>query len=372
MRILFLVSSMEGGGAERVAALLCNRWVEIGHEVILMPTFSGRNGNAYPLAPQVNLRYLTDLTTTPIMQTSFGRLFALRRAIATIAPDIVLSFLTNVNVAAILAADKTPVVVSERVYPPLMKLSRFWEWMRLATYRNADRVVMQTQEGIQWLERAIPGAHGAIIGNPLVMPLPEGEPIVEPALYADGSRKILLGVGRLSQQKNFALLISAFARIAPKFPSWQLVLVGEGEDRGELEALVEQLGLVNSVKLVGRVGNMSDWYRSAEAFALTSRVEGLPNALLEALAFAVPSLSLDCSSGPADLMAGADNCILLPADANVDQLAEGLRDLLSRDWKRTAETGAGTRAKYDISKIAADWLNLFEQVLAATPRKLPS
>lgn len=122
-RIVFLVSSMEGGGAERVAALLCNYWVACGHEVLLVPTYSGRGGCEYLLDDRVRLDYLAKRVGTIRKSpwTMGRRLLTIRRMVREFRADVVVSFLPHVNVAALLVTRglKVPVVVSERVHPPL-------------------------------------------------------------------------------------------------------------------------------------------------------------------------------------------------------------------------------------------------------------
>jgi glycosyltransferase involved in cell wall biosynthesis len=368
MRILFLVSSMEGGGAERVAALLSNAWAGIGHEVVLMPTFSGRGGCSYPLAPEVELRFLADALATPFARNSLGRLLALRREVRAIAPDVVVSFLTNVNVAAILARGAAPVVVSERIYPPLMPLSQRWELLRRITYSTSDCVVMQTRQGLEWLSRSIPGARGAVIGNPLQLPLPRGAPALGPEEVIPGSAKLLLSVGRLDPQKNFGLLIEAFARLGEQFAEWHLAILGEGAERGALERAITASGAAGRISLPGRSGDMGAWYGRADAFAMTSRFEGFPNALLEALGHGVPSLSLDCPSGPADLIEDGGNGILLPAEADADVVAASLGTLMARDWPELPQRSRALRERYDAGTIAEEWVALFERVIAARRR----
>lgn len=368
MRILFLVSSMEGGGAERVAALLANAWVDQGHEVTLMATFSGRGGVSYPLAPEVQLEFLVDRTASRLARTPIGRLFALRRYIRELAPDAVLSFLTNVNVAAVLARGAAPVVVSERIYPPRFRSSKFWEQMRKLTYPRADTVVMQTQQGLDWVHNALPGAKGFVIGNPIVLPVPDGSPALDVDALVQPSDRLLLSVGRLDDQKNFALLIEGFARAARNRPEWRLVILGEGPERGALEARIARHGLRDRILLPGRAGNLDCWYRRADRFAFTSRVEGFPNALLEALTYGVPSLSLDCPTGPADLIEGGRNGLLLPLGTDAEALAVGLSRLLADEWPEVTACARSLADKYQLASIAAQWIALFRQL--QTQRRL--
>lgn len=366
MRILFLVSSMEGGGAERVAALLSNEWVAQGHSVILLATFSGRGGCSYTLDERVELAYLADRTRSCFDRTAIGRLFALRRAIQDSQCDVVLSFLTNVNVAAILARSglRVPLVVSERIYPPLMPTGRLWSALRQLTYRHADVIVMQTKEGRRWVDETIPGAESAVIANPLKLPLVESEPVVSPDRFVPKDCRLLLSVGRLDPQKNFPLLLNAFAEIAPRFPEWRLVIVGEGPERAALELLVGEKDLTGKASLVGRAGNLDEWYRRASAFAFTSRFEGFPNALLEALGYGLPVLSLDCPTGPAELVEDGRNGLLLPLSSTGSTVASGLTRLLSVPWP----TSDNVLQAFAASAISEQWITLFEKIIKTTKR----
>lgn len=369
MRILFLVSSLEGGGAERVAVLLCNQWVERGHQVLLMPTFSGRGGCSYPIDPRVDLQFLVDRTRTRLARTPLGRLFGLRQAVRDISPDVVLSFLTNVNVAAILAGGGAPVIVSERCHPPSFPLPGIWKGLRRLTYPAAAAVVMQTRQGLDWLKSTMPSASGTILPNPIVFPIPEAAPIVDLAGFVRPDQKLLLNVGRLDRQKNHGLLIDAFALVAPAMPTWHLVILGEGPLRRELEARVATLDMGSRITLAGQAGNLDSWYRRADAFAFTSRFEGFPNALLEAVAYGVPALSLDCPTGPAELIEHNLNGLLLSLNSSPPEVASQLRHLLSSSWPGSHAKAAEMREQYGIATVSDDWIRLFERLLAERTRK---
>ena len=216
-RIYFLVSSMQGGGAERVAALLCNHWVEQGHYVTLMPTFSGRGECVYPLDERVRLDFLADYVSSSALSIfkKFKRYLALRCAIRKAQPDVIISFLPHVNVAAILAAWglEVPVVVAERTYPPARSIGQMLGVLRRLTYPRATTVVVQTQKALAWLSDCCPRANGRVIPNPAVYPLPTGMPVLHPASVVGETRCVILAVGRLNKEKGFEQLVSAFRNV---------------------------------------------------------------------------------------------------------------------------------------------------------------
>lgn len=358
-RILFLVSSMQGGGAERVAALLCNHWAAQGHHVMLMPTFSGRGECLYPLDERVRLEYLADrvVSRSRSMFNNLYRFIALRRVIAEIRPDVIVSFLPHVNVAAVLSAWRlrVPVVVSERTYPPAIQLGG----------SRATGVVLQTQQALKWLEQCCPRARGQVIPNPVVYPLPFGKPVLEPASVVASTRRVVLAVGRLAEEKGFEQLLTAFGVLAPQYPEWELVILGEGLEREALEQQRERLGLNDRVHLPGRVGNLSDWYARADLYVMSSRFEGFPNTLVEAMAMGCPVIATDCESGPREIIRDGQNGLLVPVEDD-NALAQALLNLMGNAQLRLLLSSAALAVRERFSKqvIIRKWQTLIEEVLS--------
>ncbi len=357
---------MEGGGAERVASRLCNAWVGEGHEVLLMPTYSGRGGCAYPLDSRVHLEFLADyvgtMRKTPL--SSLKRLLALRKVIRDYSPDVIVSFLTHVNVVAIVAALGlgVSVVVSERIYPPLLPLPLFWRATRWLMYPQASCVVMQTQLGLKWIESHCAGINARVIPNPIGRTLPKNGLVIETNKWVEADRRVLLAVGRLNVQKGFDLLLEAFFSISKKFPNWDLVILGEGAERQALEAQREALGLGRRVYMPGRAGNVGEWYECADLYVMTSRYEGFPNTLLEAMAHGLPVVSVDCDTGPRDLISDEVNGLLVPLEQGVGGLSKALQRLMSDDalLKQMGQEAIKVRDIYSMEKIGTAWAEVLK------------
>ncbi|WP_404363723.1 glycosyltransferase family 4 protein [Marinobacter sp.] len=360
-KILFLVSSMQGGGAERVAALLCNYWVEAGHQVVLMPTFSGRGECLYPLDERVRLEYLADRVGSKSKARWNGvrRLLALRLVMWEFQPDAVVSFLTHVNVAALIAASglSFPVVVSERTNPALFQLSRFWTFGRRLLYRRASSVVVQTSLVGEWVTANCPGARIEVIPNPVVFPLPAGEPRLSPETLVGEDRSLLLAVGRLGPEKGFDRLLDAFQRVAREYPAWDLAILGEGPERAALEKQITDLGLAGRVHLPGRAGNLGDWYDRADVYVLSSHFEGFPNTLVEAMAHGVAAVSMDCATGPADIITPGRDGLLVPPETGAAGLAKALSSLMADPELREsmAAEAVDVREHFAIERVARQW-----------------
>lgn len=327
MRVLFLVSSMGGGGAERVAALLCNAWAARGDAVRLMPTFSGRGEVHYPLDPRVKLDFLADHVEG--RRGKLGRLRALRRVYGDWRPDVVVSFLTHVNVAALLAGigTRVPIIVAERTYPPLLSPppSPVVSFLRRRLYRRAAAVVVQTRDTEDWIRRECGPCPVMVIPNPVAER--RAEAVGGPARAA-GPRTVL-AVGRLIASKRFELLVDCFADLAQEFPDWRLCILGDGPLRDDLRAQADGLGLGERVCLPGFSSTPWDWYGQADIYVLASAYEGMPNTLLEAMSHGVASVAFDIRSGPRDVMDGGALGLLLPDDAHRERLTAALRRLMA-------------------------------------------
>ena len=368
-RILFLVSSMNSGGAERVAANLANAWVERGYQVTLVVTYSKRGECFYALSDKIELCYLSDLAGnsyqfSPFVQ--FRRLLALRCLIKTIQPDVVLSFLTNVNVATILAGwgSGYAVIVSERIYPPMESVGWFYSLLRVLTYPYAASVVMQTHKGLSWLQDEIPRANGAVIPNPIPYPLSVFEPKLAPQTLLVNGRKLLLGVGRLADQKRFDCCLMSFAALAKRYVDWDLVILGEGPLREALESQIKALGLESRVYLPGGVGNVGDWYARADLYVMSSSFEGFPNTLVEAMAHGCAAVSYDCNTGPRDIIRDGEDGILVNPVGDVSALTSALDQLMGDDERRErmAQKAVDVRERFSQASILAMWDELFDRV----------
>ena len=365
--ILFLVSGMQGGGAERVASLLCNYWSESGYKVTLMPTFSSRGECLYVLSENVDLQFLADRTAgkTRSVWSRLLRFWALRKFIYQEKPDAIVSFLTPVNVAALMAALGTsiPVIVSERSYPPARDhLGLPYEILRGLLYPLAAAVVMQTEQGLAWLSRSIPRSNGVVIPNPVQYPMNYGTPEVRPLEIVCQTRKICLCVGRLSEEKRFSEVISAFSRVAQKFPEWDLVILGEGSERYALEQKVTNVGLKDRVHLPGRVGNLSDWYFRAGAYVMNSRFEGFPNTLLEAMAHGVPVISRDCDTGPREIITNTVDGLLIQASGDSLALSLAMESIFGDPTfsRMLGQSAVRVRDRFSLDSIASKWVRVIE------------
>jgi GalNAc-alpha-(1->4)-GalNAc-alpha-(1->3)-diNAcBac-PP-undecaprenol alpha-1,4-N-acetyl-D-galactosaminyltransferase len=234
----------------------------------------------------------------------------LRGKIKIVEPDAVLSFLTQTNILTVLATRglDTHVVISERNDPRLQRHRPRVEFLRRVVYRWADVVTANSKGAMTALESFVPKEKLAFLPNPLA-----AAPSSETASFAAPT---VITVGRLVEQKGIDVLLAAWATVAAALPDWRLALVGDGPLGSELKEQARKLGVADSIDWVGHVSDPYPLLRGAQFFVMTSRFEGTPNALLEAMACGLPAVVSDASPGPCELIGSGDDAagLIVPVE----------------------------------------------------------
>jgi glycosyltransferase involved in cell wall biosynthesis len=183
------------------------------------------------------------------------------------------------------------------------------------------------------------------------------------------SNPLVLAAGRLTSQKGFDRLIPAFARVVERHPEWKLRIYGSGEKLGELRRLVLEHELYNHVTLVPRTPDLGRELAKASVFALSSRFEGLPMVLIEAMSKRLPVVSFDCPTGPRQVIAHGGNGLLVP-NGDVDAFASALLEVIENDEKRRrmGDAALETARRYDLEAIGREWADLLADLAGTLPR----
>ena len=367
MKLALVISSLGPGGAERILVILANSWASRGYDVSLFTFDDGTAVPAYDLDKAIDHRPL-DLardSANPLFGAlnNLWRIARLNRELRHAAPTAVVSFIDRTNVLVLLASFgvDAPVVVSERVDPTRYDIGWAWRLLRRWSYRRAASIVVQTASALQHLPKRL-RKRAVVIPNPVVVPSPDRAP---GSRAQDGRGKMVLAMGRLVRQKGFDLLVRAFSRISSRHSDWSLVIWGDGEERHGLEAMRDELGLANRVSLPGTTRRPYDEMRRADLFVLSSRFEGFPNALCEAMACGMAVIASDCPSGPRDIIADDINGVLVAVD-DTDALSRAMDRLMSDDGVRER---LGSRAievseRFSLENSIAAWDNLLESLTA--------
>lgn len=366
-KILIFVNSLSCGGAERTAVWLVNGLAERGYETGLITLFDQTQDFLVP-DPRVERHCLgvaKPSLTTP--KDYWTVCFSLRRLLKSQNAETLLALQTGAGILCRMASAGLPcrVVISERNYPGRKKISPLMGFLRKVLYRHADRVIAQTGKTKAWLEQHTGCKRVVVIPNAVRWPVPSLPPTLDPGLFLEPSDKCVLAVGRLHAQKGFDLLIRAFAECRKTFPDWKLVILGENGRGGEsaqqrsvLEQMVTDFGCDGRVFLPGRAGNIMQWYERADLFVLSSRFEGFPNVLLEAMSAGCACIAFDCDTGPAEIIhPGHDGVLVSPE--SVEALSNALADLMAHPDKRRAfsEHAVTIPKRFDETAILTKWEN---------------
>lgn len=366
MRLLFFIHSLDGGGAERVTANLANHWAAKGWHITIV-SVAPLGLDFYKLHPAIRRVALNlggeSRNALVGLWRNLRRVQALREVLRQEHPDIALAMMSTANVILALATPgRMCAIGSERNYPPHLPLRTQWEALRRYTYRRLGAVVAQTREAAEWLRQHTNARRVPIIPNMAIWPLPVQAPHLCPKAISYTDRHILLAVGRLDKVKGLNCLLEAFSALARKYCDWDLAILGEGPERRALEAQVRAAGLEDRIFLPGRAGNVGEWYERADLYVMSSRSEGFPNTLAEAMAHGLPAVSFDCDTGPRDIIRHEVDGLLVPP-GNVAALESALDRLIGDAALRTkfALRAVDARTRFSIERITGLWEALFAE-----------
>ena len=365
MRLLFAIKTLTlpGGGAERVVAQVSAELAARGHE-ILVASFDGPDREPfYPFDARVRRIPLGigDVLRHTGSVEALRRMRALRRLAKAEHPDVAVGFMHSVYLPMGLALLGTgvPLVASEHIAYRHYRTRP----LQAALLRLAPRLA----DAITILSPAIrDGFPASIRRHMTIVPNPVSAPAGPPADITGEGRpyKTLLAVGRLETQKDHAVLIAAFARIARDFPDWRLRIVGEGVLRADLEAQARRLGLAERVSLPGAVRAIGDEYSAAQLFAMPSAYESFGLTTAEALGHGLPVVGFADCPGTNELIRDGVNGLLVEGPDRVEALAEGLTKLMhSPELRRRlgAASPASTEA-FAPQRIADIWETLLGRI----------
>lgn len=350
MRLVFVLSGLGAGGAEKIVNLLAHHRLERGDCVHVIAVSTALSASYFPYDGSIRIHALAAKATTRF-GLQLARARELRRCLQRIQPDVIISFLSKINVLTGLAATGlgTPVILSERNNYQVQRMNGLWRLLAPIAARRASCLVMQTEAARQLLSPPL-RARAIVIPNPVSV----ADGSLSPSCAAPVGAPSFVAVGRLAKQKGFDLLLSAFSGVARDVADATLVIYGEGPERPALEEQVRDLGIVDRVLMPGVTGTPGGWLSPHDIFVLSSRFEGFPNVLLEALAVGMPAIAFDCPWGPSEIL--DDSGLLVPAE-DVERLAAAMlrvaRDLSLR--KELSACGPAIAARYSKAAVFAKW-----------------
>lgn len=283
----------------------------------------------------------------------------LRKLFKQRTPDVICGFVADACTMVRLASWglNVKVISCERGDPYTTGI--MWQTFMRFTYRYSDYAVFQIPSARDFFSERVK-EHSVVIPNPFI---PKAEAINRSKLHS----KTIVSAGRLfDKQKDFTSLIRAFYIVHKDFPDYDLVIYGEGASRQQLEELIDQLELHDSVKLPGFVKNVSEEIKDKAMFVLSSVFEGIPNTLLEAMSMGLPCIATNCSPGGADFLTNSGEYGKLLNVGDVEGLAKSITYYIKNP---TIAYKMGQKAKdsinrFETSSILKRWIQLFEEVLS--------
>ncbi len=356
MKICFVIPTLTSGGSERVVSHLANYWAKQGHEVSVV-IFDDEKSQFYTLHQKINFSsiYLFDKPASYFKKlvVTIKQVQRLRSKFRQIQPDVIISFIDIAILLSTLALVglKFPLIVSERNNPYKNPVNLFLKlFNRFISFRLAQGIVLQSKA----VRKYFPKSYWykiRIIPNPVI-----AAPVLWNGLE---ERKRIVTVGRLEYQKGHDILIRAFAIVHKTYPEWKLIIVGHGSKLDSLQKLANDLSLKKSIEWYGRTQKVDRILLQSDIFVFSSRFEGFPNALCEAMSCGMPVISTDCEFGPAEIITHHKNGILVPKE-NPEALAEAICTLIEDPVLRNhlGHNASKISQQNAMDNIAVQWENV--------------
>lgn len=321
MKITFYIGGLSGGGAERVTCNLASYLARKGHEIKILTMSDAPATYAF----DNNVLRVPLLKYTERKGMLYNSILRIKRLITHLRKDKVDVYVVMLPVTTILLLrlswlTKSKIIAAERVDPSIYPSGKQKQLKSLA--KKADGWVFQTEEERAWYGETTGKVDVRIIPNAI-----NPDFIRKP--YQGERKKTIVTAGRLSEQKNHILLLKAFARVSSKYPDFQLIIYGGGDQKEKIEETIKQLNVEEKVTLPGYTTNIGDKIKDASLFVLSSDYEGMPNALMEAMALGLPCISTDCDGGGAAFLIDNEKNGLLVPKGDVDALAAAMKRMIS-------------------------------------------
>lgn len=357
-KILFYISTLRKGGAERVMLQLVRHFYLSGYTVLLITTYPASD-DEYTVPSEIRrISMAGNRGKNHKLVSNLLWIARLRGICAREKPSVIISFMREPNIRSIIAAVGLPVktITSVRNDPNEAYSGFLGRFAGRFMLPFSDGCVFQTEEAKAWFPQTLQRKSKVIL-NAVSKEFFE--------VKRNGT-KTVVSIGRLEAQKNHALLVSVFERILKHYPAYKLFIYGEGRLRGELEKYISEHKLQGKVILMGATSDVPDVLSRAGVFVLSSDYEGMPNALMEAMAAGVPCIAADCpSGGPRRLISNRENGLLF-SPGSQDELYRAMNELLSdpllsRRLGHCAKEFASRN--YSPDSVYGEWVSYVNQII---------
>lgn len=358
--IAFVVYSLNSGGAERVVTTLAN-YFALQYNVTIITIVN--TTPFYTINKEITLKSCVDKINNSknlvsALKNNTKLIKTIKKHLKSENINLVLSFMTTSNVLSLIASKslKIPCIISERSNPYIYTNNSFWDKLVRYTYPKANFLVVQSNLIKNYYQTFVKSNRVIILPNPI------SETLSSQKNISKKRTPTIINVGRLDSNKAQDVLLKAFASINKK--DWKLVLIGDGELRKDYEKLTKKLHIANNVIFTGNINDVQNYYNTASIFAFTSKSEGFPNALIEAMYFEMACISTDCPTGPSDIIENTKNGFLIEVN-NQSQLESRLIELIDNNTLRDSlgKEAFKTAKAYEVTQVAEKWNELIIKLI---------
>lgn len=354
MDILFVSGNLCNGGAQRVISVVASSLAEKGHNVSLL-LFS-RNEKEYPISEKVKITSIGNSFEEYSKVSSLGRIKFFRKYLKELKPQVAIGFLEG-GYALYLSSFgmKFSKVASARIDPQiLMKQKGFRAKINRLWFKAADALVLQTESQ----KRHLPSK---MLKKSVVIANPVSDKAMSVQKQSYNVCRNFVMAGRLDEQKNYPMVFRAVRSVKEKYPDIHIDIFGKGGEYDNLIIQISEMQIEDNVTLRGWSQNTIEEYSNHDAYILSSDCEGMPNALMEAMAVGLPCISTDCDTGPADLIEDGKSGYLIPVNDD-KMLAKRMIKLIEMTSDERAELGKNARKtlseNFNSEAIAQKWEDL--------------
>ncbi|GAA3097250.1 glycosyltransferase family 4 protein [Nonomuraea salmonea] len=388
MKIRYMLLHAYGmGGTIRTVVNQAHAMVEAGHDVEIVSVVRRRDEPQFAIDPRVRLSALVDQRDGVVADSLARKVW--RRARGKIVPygefaaeyfterveGAVIDYVSELRDGILVTTRPAlNLIAARRANAGVIRVAQ--EHMNLASYHEAVREQIGRHYGrfdaIAVLTETSRREYTDLLSGTPVVRIPNAVHM-DQRKHTDQSNPIVIAVGRLVPQKGFDMLIPAFAAAAAEHPGWKLRIFGTGPSKERLQERIDESGMRDRIKLMGRSNRIHEELAKSSVYALSSRIEGLPMAMIEAMGHALPIVAFDCPTGPADVLTPGKDGILVPP-RDVDALARSLSQVMGdRDLRvRLGAAAAQTAHGYTPEVVMPLWEKLFAALATGAPLTDPA
>lgn len=355
-KILFIIPTLSNGGAEKVVSKISIGLSTANYDITILNFYSCEN--EYFVSNKIKRIIFAKNEKEYQKYSKFQRMKMIKKVVKGVMPDAIICFLNYVCIytffSLFFSKYRQRIIFTERCNQKFY--SKKMLMVRNFCSKFVHKIIVQNT-GQQSLLRGKVKNKSYVISNPI------DDIYLDYQKIYDNIPKHIVSIGRLSDQKDYPLAINAFNNVLKKYPNLIYHIYGRGEDKEKIESLIKELNLEGKVILEGFTTDINKVYENADIYLMTSKFEGMPNALAESLAVGIPSISTDCEFGPSDLIDNEDMGILVK-EHSIEAVENALLNMIENYNMYISKSNyvkQTMKERYSLDKITDEWIKVLEK-----------